>query len=938
MIKNLQIQIFNNEDYYECRETAKILWEKYFSDKNKSTFLDTFIQRMKKIKENKNILNIGNKYYIKVDYFKNQINIYENSIKISDVKEFIESVSEFNPKYLEAILSSKYPIYKIEIIGKYNFINKNNYIDFKEKYLEVINNNCITSNEIIIEINKIFLGYEYKKTNYLPINLVNLIKEENLKIYNSSFEGNLTLYTLYPQKTAEYLLKKMSEFAFNNIIYLNNIDKNDYLKLNKETLEKDYYTKEELLNIFSENNLRIKQLKRFNNYISLTNNTNIKTIGFKAPISNVFYSKKEVDSLIFELTQYISFNQIREKYGENYIKNRAFESLNIETKASLPLLSNSVYVKIEDFNIYVNDINFKEKYSQATTIFDKVNTRINYFKNKNEYKLKNLMNLYFKYLLQVSNNSNTKHRDKQLYDMYNFICDNFTKDINFYTDIELKEYIKKLMLKISDKRRIFDEFISFIRFLNTENEFKGKLNFKKIIEINEEKPYSQEEFLNLILVLIDIVNDEDNIKKILFNFSKSSVLLYVFLHLCMAWRRGDLIENLPNPNLNLIKYGLSPEELLSWINEGNRLDEKTSILICSDIEEKVNAFRLVTNKTQENLTCIIPKVLAKDLALLICINYANKILEKKNNKKLTSDYKLKIGWINKEKINQVFLNDFNIDLDKILTDGFRNRKANKSYLTLIVEKSEEFGLMCGYYYAQKLRSHRDRFNKEVYSNTTKIYIDKDVNTTSVMAFALGSMGSIKYNLVNLITNNLIELDRDDRVQLINSINLAPSEIENIYKNLADKSNFIQKILYEKLNGSNKNSFLQTMIYGNNVYAKHENTKCLFKILKSSEKNIESINVDENINCPYRTQSCIGCNYLIAMRFFTYEFEKKFNSLLEQLNNSNSSIDKEINIKRFTELYLPLILDMQEFFGKDTVRNMLNVDEYKNIVKKINGGT
>ena len=66
--------------------------------------------------------------------------------------------------------------------------------------------------------------------------------------------------------------------------------------------------------------------------------------------------------------------------------------------------------------------------------------------------------------------------------------------------------------------------------------------------------------------------------------------------------------------------------------------------------------------------------------------------------------------------------------------------------------------------------------------------------------------------------------------------------------------------------------------------------------------------------------------MIALRYFIYEFEKKFNCVLDDLEYAKTELDKEIAIESVNQLYLPVATDLALVLG-DNIKEVININRY-----------
>ena len=845
------------------------------------------------------IKTIDKTIFIDNNYVQTQVSLYKHSKPIKLLSEslskLITCTTTLKPSLLAENLRKKgVHLYSIPLLSKTTFISEDDFSNIINSAQKIIELNCSTSKELLDKINNLFIigGYTQLKTATLK----KIFKENNIQLIPPTYISNFSSFNLISQKDVDIILSKVELLFKTKILCINNLTYDDYLNLSKDEFFDNYVTYNEIEDSIKELITFPKHPSDygFNYKFNIFANTNIRVIGLRSPVNNIFINKKDFDKAIETLKTYTSIYDIQKTLKLNTIDSRSFEAQSIDLFYNLPLTKEGIYVKTDDAKKFIDSYNYKKNLAATNTIFERYMLRVNYSPNPKENLLPQTLKLFNDFVLLKSNKSKAiGGKDTAYFELYNILCDTLKSDLTSITGELLEKELSKILLLASAKHRTKEAWVSFLDFLKLNcTHFKTAETLKIVYTSNKIEPYSSESFIKLAIALIDIIEDKNLIKKTYRNWNASSALCYVFLHLCLAWRRNDLSTKLPAPNFNLIPNFNEYNDFIEWLESGNELSEKISLSICNDIETKVKRFNLTASKNSQSLACIIPKFLSKHLALILCINETNKQLA---HKKYNRADRLDISFTKRgiETVNSIFINDFNTDLVGILGSSFNNIKATKSFLTLITEKSEEFGLAYGYYFAQKLRAHKS--SPEVLSNTTKIYLDKDISKASVMAFAVGTMGSIKYNLLSLVDDEFNNTPLFNQANSIVALNLTPSQIESATKTLATKSadikNNLLKILTTK---ERKDNYIRELLYGKNSYGKHNDTKCLFKIIKNMDNKVTEISVNENTQCPFRTESCIGCANLISTRYFMYYIEDKFNKVLDNLENSTSKIDKEIH--------------------------------------------
>lgn len=923
-------------NYITTKEYREYLFENF----NRTNPLYEVNKKFRKaLKENTfgdNVIEKNNIIYIKKEYFNECIKLYRDSIELSVV---IDKIIEFwgeeinSRQNISGLIERRCNPYKILLLHGMNFfISKDEFELILKGIKEIKEKECITRSQFFYIINNSFQGIEYA---VFPERIGNkFIKENKLEVFSNNHIGNFypNGEYLYPKETVDKVMQHFKADVKSNVKLIN-MDLNEYLALNKTDFENDYKILEgEEFETFGET---INSSKNFKSIYAVFKDTDVKLIWI--PKYKPYVSKKEFYEYVDFRNKYVPttayFNSLGIKFNTNMARNIGIE---IRTYKKV------CYMKKEDIDRYIYVYNYNLEFRNANSLYDRVRIKIKYYPNKNDDKYPKFKEYLMDFVKYVNKSVNTTDYTYRIYAIYNVILDNIKKDLEPKNELENNKLFSKVIRLIYESQNNRRILIQFINYLIDNRNFK----LKRIIDVKEKnikEPYTKEQFISLLSKLIEIVSNENNLKKLYRNWNLSSAVSYVFMHYCLAWRRMDLISQLPKPNLNSISSDITDgESFLIWLENGNEITYEVAKDICKSLEEETKRLRKTAHKNNIKLSCIISDALVKEVATLLCINEANREIHcnKKHKGRVRIDERCFNGVYTTPKYIQIlFEENFNIDVEEILDGNFDNIRMNKGFLTLVKEKAEELNLFA-YQYTQVLRGHAP--TRGALAETTKIYLDKDIEKASLMAFATGTMGSITYILNSLVDEDFENKSMQEQIECIENLNMTPYTIEKNIKTISNKiskvKNEIERFLKQ---GGYKKGFLQDLLYGQDSYGIEEKTKCLIKITKKEELGIirvKSMNYKEenstNKWCPFNRRSCIGCEYMIALRYFVYEFEKKFNQVLNDLESAKSQLDKEIAIESINNLYIPVINDLGLIIGYDEVSKVIDTERYKKLVETI----
>lgn len=918
------------QDYMTVNECIEYLNENKLFKVNKHSFRDKFkkiaVQQLLK----DNVILKDDIVYINRNFIHKQIELYQNSIyRPTAIRKIVEllNAQEISYDNIDNCVAKRVKNYTIPLYSRdKTFISKDDFYAMVAGVNRITSTKSITTQELLDTANKLFKGVEFGVSEK---NIFQYIRKNKLEYFSRGYIGNFFLNgSRYPKATVDKVMAHLENFVREQKVKLINISFKEYANLTDDEFNL-YYME---LNVEQFNNISEYKTdnSNFKKFLKTYQSTNVKVIWISK--GKIFVSKKE----------FIDFCDFR----ENYVSNEYFKKFNLSIK-SLVAKNNGIilrkhkrkyYMKKCDIDKYLRIINYNDKFINAQSMYDRFMIKIEYFQNNNEVKFPKFRQIFVAFVKYTNEKSRSFAYVSRMFNIYNAILNNINIDLEPINSEENNRLFKKVIIIVNKSNNDRGMLIKFINYLINVQGFELDKVVDNSTRENKES-YTKEQFLNLLVHLIDIVANKDKLKKLYRNWNLSSCVSYLLMHYCVAWRKMDLVDQLPIPNLKIIDNVTNGESFIKWLEDGNELSEDMAYKICKSLEDKTNRLKLKAKKNNSYLNCVISSALVNEVALVLCINAANKEIHCSKNK----HYRFKHRSFNEtyicgKNMNTLLKDNFEIDINSILQGRFDNVKMNKGFLNLVKEKSEELGLAYSYYYAQVARGHLAR--KDILSETTKIYLKKDISKASVMAFATGTMGSVAYTLLELVDKEFKHKSHENKIKDIQNLNMTPYSIERNIKTIANKISVIRNELNNFfIEGGYKEGLLQDILYGQNFYGIEEKTKCLLKITRKNNigiTRIKSANYDEsnvtNKSCPYNRVTCIGCEYMISLRYFIYELEKKFDNVLNDLKFAKTDIDREIAIDSINELYLPVLKDLALVLG-DNINKVINVSRYLELAER-----
>lgn len=922
----------NEKEYLDTKETVNyIISNTPNLPINKGNPYPPMHNRLKKLhlKEHPSVICRDDIYYCDIDFINENIELYKNSQSTNVIYELLKELVPNQKTSFAALILKRFNAYSIDLFSfSTRYINTNVCQEALLKIREVYNKECIEKKELLELIHSTFANLE--ESGCANKYITRAIKEENLEVIPANYKYNFFSYSassLYPKETVQNILNYIKKNIHKDLTLIN-LSMKEYFLLTSDEFNNNY------------------QVLTLDDCIELYWNTTEKYLNHTAELKRMF-EKTEVKVIKFNgVAPYVSIkelNELKELMKDYVPASKYFKDLNIGIDFRVPVAQNNniigfifknlYYIHKSEIERYINIANYNKDLLESDNFYDTFVLKTKYFPHKNETKFPKTKKLFLRFIKSLKRKKNDA---QHMFRLYNTIFDNIEVELECYNEVENNELFK-VLLSISDNesKKTTGYIITFINYLKKKENF-NLLSVSELQTYEEKKPYKPEEFINLLSAMLSVIEDKEKLEKLYGNWQLTSAFAYVFLHFCLAWRRMDLVENLPSVDLSMISSDVSDGELfINWLKDGNKLTYQQSRYICETLEEETARLRKRANKNDEILHCIIPDSLMYEVATLLCINEANKQIYFKHSPRANlakDDRNFLAGYTNGNKLVSQF-KKVDIDIEKILNGSFDNTRMNKGFLSLVRDKAEELNLF-SYTCIELLRSHKAKPYQ--LAETTKIYLNKDVERGSVLAFSTGTMGSVLYLLKELIDNKFNTKALEEKIQDIKELNVTPYGLETSINSISKKVTAMNKELeeYFKSNRSPED-FLVKFLYGQEFQGIEKQTKCLIKITRDETNNLRIAPKDCKSNssishCPLKKRSCIGCDYMVALRYFIYEFKKKYDEIITKLENAKSKIDKENFAYMVNYLYIPLIDDLTVVVGDENVSKILDLDRLKKL--------
>ena len=386
----------------------------------------------------------------------------------------------------------------------------------------------------------------------------------------------------------------------------------------------------------------------------------------------------------------------------------------------------------------------------------------------------------------------------------------------------------------------------------------------------EEDFYTLEEWSCFANIALDI----DNVlPRALKNVTTARCWLYLVLHLCVAWRKGDILSLPAMDNLiGIEKY------TLQWFKE-NKFTLADAGYVISNVKLYAEQYLILKTGVKKHFNIPLSFYIPVALAVIVAENWRR---IQKNDKLLGR-----------------FQGDKSL-LEKHLGDDmkhFSSLKANRTLLSLVDEKAEEIGAnnlarISSYMRAHKVDDHYFSDQTSVYLRST--YSDKELHEVTMMLYDRGMFGWMYDSFLKNVS------EEKDIIQKQNTFTIA-----ELRKKLpSDKLNEVAGIL------SNQRMTKENVI--NEILAlPQDRIQSLFTELYSGEKvsrqgDVYCIKPDE---CNDRLQTdCVFCKYSIPTVHLLFSIKDELERIFSEIENNSISYryDRIRSIDKMLKLFTVII--------------------------------
>lgn len=607
---------------------------------------------------------------------------------------------------------------------------------------------------------------------------------------------------------------------------------------------------------------------------------------------------------VIDKSKYIKIVEIRKIVGKN-----------IGVKIFGSLFPEYPIIKISDTYCFAYEGNREEIIKQISDVFiehyfpqsiDDPYEKVDYHLNKYDAEIHNkypiLFETYKDFIYEKITNS--KSSEKNLMAMvgtcvnlfrYLLSCmdelalknkeENF--DVNSLTEIDIRKIITSKDIPITYVQYL-GYYLTYLKE-NKQLDIDITIKVKQGIKMKKDNDfYSLEEWSSFVNLAVDI---DKHIQKSMNNIIYAKCWLYLLLHLCLAWRKSDILSMPALDNLlDVEKYDLN------WFEE-NVFDMKDANYIISNTKLAVEQYR--TQKTNAYKHFNIPDSFKLPVSIAIII------VEQ---------------WRRRMKTESLFGKD-SFSEAQILTNylgepmnKFSSIKANRTLLSFVDNLAEEVEASEYVKISTYMRSHKTNYYNM--SDTTSIYLhsmysDTELNEVTIQLYDRGMFGWLYDSLLKAAEDENVpkEEQTDLIVQMKQGIpaNRLEQLSELLYHQSLTKERVINEVM--KLSHDEIKNVIKKLADGN-LISKQDGVLCIR---------------ENNCKYPVRTD-CMNCEYSIPTVYTLLSVCTELNNIFQKKIPS-CQYDRIRTMDKMLKLY-SVVKEAENTFGEEYVNSYIDSLELK----------
>lgn len=484
------------------------------------------------------------------------------------------------------------------------------------------------------------------------------------------------------------------------------------------------------------------------------------------------------------------------------------------------------------------------------------------------------MNL-FRYLIQSMDELSLKHK-----------ASNF--DVNLLTEMDIRKIITSKDIPVTYVK-YFGYYLTYLKE-NKQLDIDITIKVKQGVRMKKDGDfYSLEEWSSFVNLAVDI---DRHIQKSMNNITYAKCWLYLLLHLCLAWRKSDIISVPALDNLlGIEKYDLK------WFGE-NSFYMKDANYIINNAKLYVEQYQ--TQKTGAYKHFNVPDSFKIPVAIAIIIveqwrrRMSKELLFGKDNFSST----------------QVLTNYLGETMKQ-----FSSIKANRTLLSLVDNLSGKTGTADSYVRVSTyMRSHKANYYNM--SDTTSVYLhsmysDTELNEVTIQLYDRGMFG--------WLYDSLLKAAEDEKIPQKEQTDLIVQMKQGIQ---ADRLEQLSELLYQQ-------SITKERVINEILKLPQDEVKSMVKKLADgslTSKQDGVLCIREN-NCKYPVRTdCMNCEYSIPTVYTLLSVCTELNNIFRS-EVPSCQYDRIRTMDKMLRLY-SVVKEAENAFGGEYINSYIDSLELK----------
>ena len=471
---------------------------------------------------------------------------------------------------------------------------------------------------------------------------------------------------------------------------------------------------------------------------------------------------------------------------------------------------------------------------------------------------------------------------------FTYLIKNIDKDLDDMTEKELYDLVLNEKVNTT-QRRVLSRYYGFLK-INNLYPFQDKLSICGEVSLkNDSAFYSAQEWSQYINVALDI---DTLLPRALNNVNTARSWLYLLLHLCVAWRKNDIINMPALSNLiDIEKYNLE------WF-ENNTFTLADAGYVINNTKLCVEQYLTIKTNVKKNFNIPISFYIPLAISLIAVENW-RRVLEKET---LFGNFTA---------LKQTLSNNLGEIMNK-----FTSLKANRTLLSFVDIKASEIGMNDVVRISSYMRAHT--VNEYGFNNNTSVYLkstysEKELQEITLQLYNRGPFGWMYDTFLNLASDKREGFNQNTTNEIINIKEKLPvkqlNEVASIlYSQKLSKENVINELLH--LPKEDIKKIFSELVCGLRT-SRQENVYCL-KPTKCKDRLVTD---------------CYNCKYSIPTVHILFSIKDELDKVFSEIKPCVYQYDKLRKLDKMLKLF-SIVKEAIETFGEEYVNTIIPIEDTK----------